>query len=287
MKKITKKQYKYFDDIKHIDENGMEFWYARELAEVLTYNKWENFEKVVKRAMIACDNSGYDISDQFPEVRKLIKHGKGGKREIVDYKLTRYACYLIVQNADPRKEIIALGQTYFAVQTYRQEVNDRFDSLDEDTRRLIVRGDIKQWNQLLVDSAHDIGIIDNKDYAIFQNAGYMGLYGGLTVDDIKKRKKLKPKEKILDFMGSTELAANLFRISQTTEKLKKSKVENKTKANHIHYEVGRKVRKAIKDIGGTMPEDLLTPKKSIKEIEKAHMKRLKEKAKNNNLILDE
>lgn len=287
MKKITKKQYKYFDDIKHIDENGMEFWYARELAEVLTYNKWENFEKVVKRAMIACDNSGYDISDQFPEVRKLIKHGKGGKREIVDYKLTRYACYLIVQNADPRKEIIALGQTYFAVQTYRQEVNDRFDSLDEDTRRLIIRGDIKQWNQLLVDSAHDIGIIDNKDYAIFQNAGYMGLYGGLTVDDIKKRKKLKPKEKILDFMGSTELAANLFRISQTTEKLKKSKVENKTKANHIHYEVGRKVRKAIKDIGGTMPEDLLTPKKSIKEIEKAHMKRLKEKAKNNNLILDE
>ena len=287
MKKITKKQYKYFDDIKHIDENGMEFWYARELAEVLDYAEWRNFLKVIKRSMIACDNSGNNTLDHFVEVDKMVEIGSKTKRKIKDYELTRYACYLIMQNGDPRKEIIALGQTYFAVQTYRQEVNDRFDSLDEDTRRLIIRGDIKQWNQLLVDSAHDIGIIDNKDYAIFQNAGYMGLYGGLTVDDIKKIKKLKPKEKILDFMGSTELAANLFRISQTTEKLKKSKVENKTKANHIHYEVGRKVRKAIKDIGGTMPEDLPTPKKSIKEIEKAHMKRLKEKAKNNNLILDE
>lgn len=287
MKKLSKKQYKYFDDIKHIDENGVEFWYARELATILEYNKWENFSKVIKRAMIACENSGKNSSDHFPEVRKMVGIGSKTKRSVIDYKLTRYACYLIVQNGDPRKEVIALGQTYFAVQTYRQEINDKFETLDEDTRRLLLRGDIKQWNQLLVDSAHNIGIIDNKDYAIFQNAGYMGLYGGLTVDDIKKRKKLKPKEKILDFMGSTELAANLFRISQITEKLKKSKVINKKEANHIHYEVGSKVRKAIKDIGGTMPENLPTPKKSIKQIEKEHMKILKKKAKKNKLILDE
>lgn len=287
MKKLSQKQYKYFDDIKHIDENGVEFWYARELATILEYNKWENFSKVIKRAMIACENSGKNSSDHFPEVRKMVGIGSKTKRSVIDYKLTRYACYLIVQNGDPRKEVIALGQTYFAVQTYRQEINDKFETLDEDTRRLLLRGDIKQWNQLLVDSAHNIGIIDNKDYAIFQNAGYMGLYGGLTVDDIKKRKNLKPKEKILDFMGSTELAANLFRISQTTEKLKKTKVKNKEEANHIHYEVGSKVRKAIKDIGGTMPENLPTPKKSIKQIEKEHMKRLKKKAKNNKLILDE
>ena len=287
MKKITKKQYKYFDDIKHIGENGMEFWYARELAEVLDYNKWENFAKVIKRAMIACDNSGHNIDDQFPEVRKMVDIGSKTKREVVDYKLTRYACYLIVQNGDPRKEVIALGQTYFAVQTYRQEINDRFEELDEDKRRLVIRGDIKQWNQLLVDSAHDMGIISNEDYAVFQNAGYMGLYGGLTVDDIKNRKKLKKNEKILDFMGSTELIANLFRISQTTEKLKKLKSKSKEKATSTHYQVGSKVRKAIKDIGGTMPEDLPTPKKSIKQIEKEHMKKLKEKARKNMLILDE
>ncbi len=188
LKKITKKEYKYFDDIKHIDENGMEFWYARELAEVLLYVEWRNFEKVIKRAMIACDNSKQDINDHFAEVNKMVDIGSKTKRKVVDYKLTRYACYLIVQNGDPRKEVIALGQTYFAVQTYRQEINDRFEELDEDKRRLVIRGDIKQWNQLLVDSAHDIGIITNEDYAIFQNAGYMGLYGGLTVDDKKKKK---------------------------------------------------------------------------------------------------
>ena len=285
--KISKKDYKTFDDIKNIDEYGVEFWYARELAVVLGYEKWANFKKVIDRAIIACDSSGYKVEDQFAEVGKMVSIGSKTKRQINDYKLTRYACYLIVQNGDPRKKAIALGQTYFAIQTYRQEINDKYNELSEDRRRLILRGDIKQWNQLLVDSAHDIGVVDSKEYAIFQNAGYMGLYGGLTVDDIKVRKKLKKDEKILDFMGSTELAANLFRISQTTERLKKDKKANRENAKNIHYEVGRKVRKAIKDIGGTMPEDLPIPKKSIKQIEKEHMRRLKEKSRKNILELDE
>lgn len=248
MNKITKEQEKYFDNLKHI-EKGYEFWYARELSVLLEYAEWRNFNKVLNRAKIACDNSGKKIADHFVEVNKIVKAGVASK-SIDDYKLSRYACYLIVQNADPRKKIIALGQTYFAVQTYRQEINDKFDVLDEDTRRLIIRGDIKQWNQLLVDSAHDIGIIDNKEYAIFQNAGYMGLYGGLTVDDIKKRKKLKENEKILDFMGATELAANLFRISQTTEKLKKNKTISK---NEKGEDVAKKVIGTARIIRNTLP----------------------------------
>ena len=280
------REYKRFEDIKQIRADGTEFWSARELAPALEYTKWENFQNVIKRAMIACENSGHSVEDDFPEVRKIVDAGITSK-PVKDYELTRYACYLIVQNGDPRKEVIALGQTYFAIQTYRQEVADHFNELDEDRRRLVVRGDIKQWNQMLAETAHSAGVITNEEFAIFQNAGYMGLYGGLDVDDIHKRKNLEVGQKILDYMGSTELIANLFRISQTEEKLRKDEVDNAKTATSIHYSVGKEVRSAIEKIGGTMPEDLPTPEKSIQEIEREQMARLKAKAKAGKLMLDE
>lgn len=286
MSKLIAKEYKCFEDIKNIRDDGSEFWCARELALVLDYTQWRNFHKVIKRAMIACENSGHDVSLDFAEVSKIVSAGATSK-PMLDYELTRYACYLIVQNGDPRKEVIALGQTYFAIQTYRQEVADRFNQLDEDSRRLVVRGDIKQWNQLLAETARQAGVITNEEFAIFQNAGYMGLYGGLTVDDIHKKKGLEVGQKILDYMGSTELIANLFRISQTEEKLRKDNVSDANTATAVHHTVGKEVRKAIEEIGGTMPEDLPTPEKSIAQIEKEQMERLKKKAKNGQLMLDE
>lgn len=268
MSNLKAKEYEDFEMIKKIREDGTEYWNARELSNVLQYKKWENFIKVIDRAKLACQNSGFEISDHFPEVRKMVEIGSNTVRELLDYELSRYACYLIVQNGDPRKEVIALGQTYFAIQTRRQEVADYFNQLDEDNKRLVIRGDIKQWNQMLLEAAHNAGVITNEEYAEFQNAGYMGLYGGLTVDDIHKRKQLNDNEKILDFMGSTELIANLFRISQTEEKLKKDKIKGCNKATSTHYEVGTKVRKAIEDIGGTMPEDLPRPKKVLSKLKK-------------------
>ena len=286
MKELKSKEYKKFEDIKHVREDGTEFWSARELALALDYVEWRNFSKVIDRAMIACENSGHVISHDFVEVNKIVEAGVTSK-SIKDYELSRYACYLIVQNGDPRKEVIALGQTYFAIQTYRQELADHFNQLTEDRRRLVVRGDIKQWNQLLAETAHDAGVITNEEFSIFQNAGYMGLYGGLDVDDIHKRKQLEIGQKILDYMGSTELIANLFRISQTEEKLRKDKVQGADAATSVHYNVGNEVRAAIKKIGGTMPEDLPTPDKSIQQIEKEHMARLRAKAKKGSIILDE
>ncbi len=284
MAKLKVQEYVVFEDIKHTSENGEEFWLARELQVALGYAEWRNFSKSIDRAMLSCQNSGYIVDDQFVEVNKLIEHGKGGKRNLVDYKLTRYACYLIVQNGDPRKEVIALGQTYFAIQTRRAEVAEYFNQLDEDNKRLVVRGDIKQWNQMLAETAHNAGVITNEEFATFQNAGYMGLYGGETVADIHARKGLKPKEKILDFMNSSELVANLFRISQADEKIKKEQVQSKEEATSIHNQVGIEVREAIERIGGTMPEDQPLPKKSIEEISKEQISKLKTQK---NLMLDE
>jgi len=234
--------------------------------------------------MLACRNSGYEVPDHFAEVSKIVEAGATSK-PVIDYKLSRYACYLIVQNGDPRKEIIALGQTYFAIQTRRQEVADYFNQLDEDNKRLVIRGDIKQWNQMLAEAAHNAGVITDEEYAAFQNAGYMGLYGGMKVEDIHKKKGLKKNEKILDFMSSTELIANLFRISQTEEKLKKDKTATADEANEIHFLVGKEVRGTIERVGGTMPEDIPVPEKSITEVEKEQLKKLKKPKKK--LMLDE
>lgn len=278
-------EYKPFEEIKHISEDGLEFWYARELADVLNYSQWRNFAKVLERAVLACKNSGYETIDHFAEVSKTIEMPKSASKQITDFRLTRYACYLIVQNGDPRKEVIALGQTYFAIQTRRQEVADYFNQLDEDNKRLVIRGDIKQWNQMLAEAAHNAGVISNEEYATFQNAGYMGLYGGMKVEDIHHKKGLKKADRILDFMGSTELIANLFRISQTEEKLKKDNIDSADLANEIHFIVGKEVRGTIERVGGTLPEDLPVPSKSISQVEKEQLKKLKSSPQK--LMLDE
>lgn len=261
-----------FEDIKHFTEEGIEFWYARELQVVLEYVKWENFIKVIEKAKEACNNSGYSIEDHFPDVRNMVELGSGAKRQIDDLMLSRYACYLIVQNGDPRKEIIALGQTYFAVKTREKELDDEFDQLTEDQKRLSIRTELKSHNKSLAEAAQLAGVKTPLDYAIFQNKGYKGLYGGLGAQDIRIIKGLKKGQEILDHMGSTELAANLFRATQTDDKLRRENIKGKDKANRTHYEVGKKVRQTIEELGGTMPEDLPTPDKSIKKIESERKK---------------
>lgn len=285
MSKLNAKEYQCFESIKRIRKDGTEYWHARELMAVLEYSKWENFAKVINKAKIACKNSGQSVETCFPDIRKTSKMPNGGTKAIVDYALTRYACYLIVQNGDPRKVVIALGQTYFAIQTYRQEVADYFNQLDKDSKRLVIRGDIKQWNQMLAETARNAGVITTDEFAVFQNAGYMGLYGGMSVTDIHSQKKLSVNQKILDFMGSTELIANLFSISQTEEKLKRDGITCSDEANAAHHAVGKEVRAAIERVGGTTPEDLPTPVKSIAEIEKEQLASLKNSAKQ--LMLDE
>lgn len=267
-----------FEDIKHIDEDGQEFWYARELQRVLEYAQWRYMKEAVERARLACENSGLNPDNHFAEVRKMVPIGSCAERAVEDYMLSRFACYLVVMNGDPRKEVIALGQAYFAVKTRQQELIENYEELSEDQKRLAIRNEMKRHNIALADAAHDAGVIEQKDYAIFQNKGYQGLYGGLGVKEIHARKGLKKSEKILDHMGSTELAANLFRATQTEEKLRRENIQGKAAANQAHYDVGRKVRQTIQELGGTMPEDLPTPEKSVKQIEReVERKKLKEK----------
>lgn len=267
MNELAEKQKKLFDDLRHIDENGAEYWLARELQGALRYKEWRNFSKVIETAKIACKISQQNVADHFVEVNKMVEIGSGAKRSQLDYKLSRYACYLIVMNGDPRKDVIAWGQTYFAVQTRQQELAELYDRLSEDERRLFIRGDVRQKNMLLAEAAHRAGIITRQEYAAFQDAGYRGLYGGMTARDIAEHKGLSEGQEILDYMGSEELAANLFRITQTEAKMKREGVSTPTDANAAHFEVGRTVRRTIEELGGTMPEELPTPKRGIAELE--------------------
>ena len=261
-----------FENIKHYTEDGQEFWYARELQAVLEYAEWRNFQNVINRAKVAAQNSGFDPNDDFVDVNKIV-HAGATHKDIGDIMLSRYACYLIVQNADPNKEIVALGQTYFAVKTRQQELIEDYDELSEDQKRLAIRNEMIVHNKSLAEAAQQAGVISQRDYAIFQNRGYQGLYGGLGAKEIHARKGLKKSQKILDHMGS-ELAANLFRATQTDEKLRRENIQGKQAACETHYQVGKKVRQTIKELGGTMPEDLPTPKKSIKQIENEQKKKL-------------
>jgi len=276
--RIANQHHATFEGIRQQDTEGNEFWSARELQPLLEYATWDKFKRVIEKAIEACGQSGNEADDHFSQTGKMVDIGSAAKREIEDYRLSRYACYLIVQNGDPSKPVIANGQTYFALQTRRQELNDdeKFARLSEGEKRLAIRNELAEHNKHLAAAAKDAGVDTPLDYAIFQDHGYKGLYGGMGAKDIHARKGLKKSQKILDHMGSTELAANLFRATQAEEKLKRDNISGKQRANQAHYEVGQKVRQTIQELGGTMPENLPIPEQSVKQIESA-MKKLDRK----------
>lgn len=273
MEAIVKYTEQTFENIKHLNEHGQEYWLARELQGVLEYTEWRNFNKIIDKAKTSCETSNNAVSDHFVDVNKKVDLGSGAERIIDDVMLSRYACYLIVMNGDPRKEVIAVGQTYFAVKTRQQELIEDYDTYTEEQKRLAIRQEMAEHNKSLAEAAKMAGVIEPKEYAIFQNKGYQGLYGGLGAKEIHARKGLKKSQKILDHMGSTELAANLFRATQTDEKLRRDNVQTKQEAYQTHYNVGKKVRETIKELGGTMPEDLPTPDKSIAQLEREQEKK--------------
>ncbi|MDZ4381076.1 MAG: DNA damage-inducible protein D [Parvibaculum sp.] len=260
-----------FENASQIDDDGIEFWDARDLQELLSYSKWDNFLEVIQKAKSACSGSGQDVENHFADVRKMVSIGSGAEREIEDIRLTRYACYLVAQNGDARKTPVAFAQTYFAIQTRKQEIADEDAAqhlpLSEDQKRILLRDEIKEHNKNLASAAKGAGVIQPIDFAIFQTFGYRGLYGGLDRLGIQRKKGLRAKQNILDHMGSTELAANLFRATQTEEKLRRENIKGKEAANAAHYEVGRKVRETIREIGGTMPENL-PPAEDIVKVER-------------------
>ncbi|MEG1989866.1 MAG: DNA damage-inducible protein D [Clostridia bacterium] len=262
-----------FENIKHIDDNENEFWYARELMLSLEYTKWGNFKNVIEKAKISCETSNVELSEHFADVGKLSKRANNADIDIGDIKLTRYACYLIAQNGSPTKKTISLAQTYFAIQTRKQELTEQeYNNLPEDERRLYTRQNVKDKNNYLFDTAKTAGV---KNFGKFNNSGYKGLYNGETAKDISMRKGISKKEDILDYMGSEELGANLFRITQTDAILKKNDINTENEACTIHHKVGQAVRNTISKLGGTMPEELPTPDKGIKQIEKENKKLLK------------
>lgn len=265
-----------FEKARQTDAAGNEYWSARDLQHLLDYSTWQKFMAVITKAQTACAQSGYAVADHFNRTVKMVVIGSGAQRQQTDFHLSRYACYLIVQNGDPNKNVIAAGQTYFAVQTRRQELQDTetFRQLSEDKQRLLLRGQIRTHNSDLAAAAKEAGVEKPVEYATFQNHGYKGLYGGLDNQGIHKRKGLKKSQKILDHMNASELAANLFRATQTEEKLRRDHIKGKTQANQAHFEVGRKVRQTIEELGGIMPEDQPVPEKSIKQLENEEQKRL-------------
>lgn len=276
-KEVTTYSQQTFENIKHFDENGNEFWYARELQKALEYTEYGKFLPVIEKAIEACRKTGFDEGNHFAHVSEMVRIGSGAERKMDSYKLSRYACYLIVMNGDPRKEVIALGQTYFAVKTRQKELSDEVAQLSEDEKRLAIRDEVTIRNKFLASSAKAAGVETPVDYAVFQNRGYQGLYNGLGMKDIHKRKGLKKNEQILDHMGATELAANLFRITQTDDKLRRENIKGKELANETHFAVGKKVRQTIAELGGTMPENLPTPKISAKKLKQERKKTIAKK----------
>lgn len=278
-KKIGAQPQAAFDGIRHLDDKGNAYWLGRQLAPLLDYPQWRNFLPVLEKAREACNNSGQQVADHFADMRKMVDIGSGAQREVEDVRLSRYACYLIVQNGDPSKPVIANGQTYFAYQTRRQELADaaQLAQLSEDDKRLAIRNELTTHNKHLAAAAKDAGVETPLDYAVFQDHGYKGLYGGLGAKDIHARKGLKKSQKILDHMGSTELAANLFRATQAEDKLRRDGVRGKAQANRTHHDVGKKVRQTIAELGGTMPENLPAPDQSIQRLESAKKKQLTKK----------
>ncbi|MEX1013498.1 MAG: DNA damage-inducible protein D [Waddliaceae bacterium] len=278
---VEKKHHQTFESLKQ-EESGCEFWSARDLSKALEYSEYRHFLPVIEKAKASCKNSGNEIQNHFEDILDMVEIGSGAKRSLQDVKLSRYACYLIVQNGDPVKPVVANGQTYFAIQTRRQELADdkAFQQLREDEKRVFLRSELREHNKELVDTAQKAGVETTRDFAIFQNHGYCGLYGGMNAKAIHQHKGLKKSQKILDHMGSTELAANLFRATQAEEKLRRENVKGKNNANKTHYKVGQKVRQTIEDLGGTMPEDLPLPEKGIVQLEKAKKRKLKMDRKN-------
>jgi len=276
-KEIVAYSQQTFENIKRTDENGTEFWYARELQKALEYTEYGKFLPVIEKAIEACRKTGFDEGNHFAHMSEMVRIGSGAERKMDSYKLSRYACYLIVMNGDPRKKVIALGQTYFAVKTRQKEISDATDQLSEDEKRLAIRDEVTIRNKFLASSAKSAGVETPADYAVFQNRGYQGLYNGLGMKDIHKRKGLKKNEQILDHIGATELAANWFRITQTDDKLRRENIKGKELANETHFAVGKKVRQTIAELGGTMPENLPTPQISAKKLKQERKKAIPKK----------